>query len=109
MPWLPEAEGLRSEPWELSGPRIPTEQVSGLSELGMLAELYRTSPGLWSWGNRDRCRLSRAAVRVEQAGPERPLSARRVPGRGHRRGRFGIAVRVPSPSRAYRLDHSRTS
>ena len=30
-------------------------------------------------------------------------------GRGHRRGRFGIAVRAPSPGCAYRLDLSRTS
>ena len=30
-------------------------------------------------------------------------------GRGHRRGRFGIAVRAPSPSCAYRFDRSRTS
>jgi len=30
-------------------------------------------------------------------------------GRGHRCGRFGIAVRAPSPSRAYYLDHGGTS
>jgi hypothetical protein len=80
-----------------------------LPELGMLAEAVQGLAGSLELGEPGPAQALRAAVRVEQAGPERPLSARRVPGRGHRRGRFGIAVRVPSPSRAYRLDRSRTS
>jgi hypothetical protein len=69
MPWLPEAEGLRSEPWELSGPRIPTEQVSGLSELGMLAEAVQDLAGSLELGEPGPVQVSRAAVRVEQAAP----------------------------------------
>jgi hypothetical protein len=80
-----------------------------LPELGMLAEAVQGLAGSLELGEPGPAQALRAAVRVEQAGPERPLSARRVPGRGHRRGRFGIVVRVPSPSRAYRLDRSRTS